>query len=29
MMDNAHETDRLSEYLDGGLSADERAEGFG
>jgi hypothetical protein len=26
MMDNAHETDRLSEYLDGGLSADERAE---
>jgi hypothetical protein len=26
MMDNAHETERLSEYLDGGLSADERAE---
>lgn len=26
MKGNAHETDRLSEYLDGGLSADERAE---
>jgi anti-sigma factor RsiW len=25
MMDNAHETERLSEYLDGGLSAGERA----